>query len=110
LTPQGFCGERCQLFFQLTCLADGEWACMSGRQPRLVADGLAYHARNRGNNRPAMLSDDADRAAFLEALGSAAARPGSPVPPRPNSPMAQAAGPFWVILKHKINQLNKLSR
>ncbi len=41
------------------------------RQPRLVADGLVYHARNRGNNRPAVLSDDADRAAFLQALGQA---------------------------------------
>ncbi|HEV3261243.1 MAG TPA: hypothetical protein VG013_30600 [Gemmataceae bacterium] len=42
---------------------------MMGRQPRLVADGIVYHARHQGNNHPAALSDDANRAAFLDALG-----------------------------------------
>jgi putative transposase len=39
-----------------------------GRLPRAVDDGLVYHALNRGNNRAAVLRDDADRVAFLEAL------------------------------------------
>ena len=38
------------------------------RAPRLVADGLVYHALNRGNNREAVFSRDADYAAFLDAL------------------------------------------
>ena len=42
---------------------------MMGRQSRLVADGLVYHTRNRGHNRPAVWSAAADRAAVLEALG-----------------------------------------
>src|SRR5438309_11822565 len=47
---------------------------MMGRQPRLVADGLVCHARNRGNNRPAVVSDDADRATFRQALGQTTER------------------------------------
>src|SRR5208282_5591372 len=39
-----------------------------GRQPRLVADGLVYHALNRGNNRAAVFGGSADYHAFLEAL------------------------------------------
>ena len=39
-----------------------------GRLPRKSDDGLVYHAFNRGNNREAVLGDDADCAAFLEAL------------------------------------------
>ena len=39
-----------------------------GRALRLVADGLVYHALNRGNNREAVFSTDADFAAFLQAL------------------------------------------
>ncbi len=42
---------------------------MRGRQPRLVGDGLVYHARNRANNRKPVLSDDADRGALIDALG-----------------------------------------
>jgi hypothetical protein len=38
-------------------------------QPRLVADGLVCHSRNWANSRPALLSDEADRDAFLQALG-----------------------------------------
>jgi putative transposase len=39
-----------------------------GRSPRLVADGLVYHALNRGNNRQAVFLADRDFAAFLHAL------------------------------------------
>jgi putative transposase len=39
-----------------------------GRQPRLVADGLVYHALNRGNNRAPVFFDAADFQAFLLAL------------------------------------------
>ncbi|HLJ94862.1 MAG TPA: transposase [Gemmataceae bacterium] len=39
-----------------------------GRLPRPIADGLVYHALNRGNNREAVFSADADFAAFLHAL------------------------------------------
>ena len=39
-----------------------------GRLPRLVADGLIYHALNRGNNRQAVFSRQADFTAFLDAL------------------------------------------
>jgi putative transposase len=38
------------------------------RLPRSVADGLVYHALNRGNNRGAVFEDDDDRWAFLQAL------------------------------------------
>src|ERR1700730_6735261 len=40
-----------------------------GRMPRPIADGLVYHALNRGNNRAAVFRTDADRTAFLHALG-----------------------------------------
>jgi putative transposase len=39
-----------------------------GRQPRLVADGLVYHALNRGNNRARVFFHDADFQQFLDAL------------------------------------------
>jgi len=39
-----------------------------GRQPRLIAGGLVYHALNRGNNRTAVFSQPADHAAFLQSL------------------------------------------
>jgi putative transposase len=39
-----------------------------GRQPRLVADGLVYHALNRGNNRVRVFCHDADFQQFLDAL------------------------------------------
>jgi putative transposase len=39
-----------------------------GRLARTVGDGLIYHAINRGNNRGDVLTDEADRIAFLEAL------------------------------------------
>lgn len=38
------------------------------RQPRPIADGLVYHALNRGNNRHCVFADDADHFAFLHAL------------------------------------------
>ncbi len=39
-----------------------------GRQPRLMADGLVYHALNRGNNRARVFFHDADFHQFLQAL------------------------------------------
>jgi putative transposase len=39
------------------------------RLPRPVADGLLYHALNRGNNRAAVFAAPADYHAFLAALG-----------------------------------------
>jgi putative transposase len=39
-----------------------------GRQPRLIADGLVYHALNRGNNRERVFFHDADFHQFLHAL------------------------------------------
>lgn len=39
-----------------------------GRQLRQVADGLVYHALNRGNNRSTVFFDAEDHRAFLEAL------------------------------------------
>jgi hypothetical protein len=38
------------------------------RLPRPVADGLLYHAINRGNNRAAVFASAADCQAFLDAL------------------------------------------
>ena len=38
------------------------------RWPRPVADGLLYHAINRGNNRAAVFATAADYQAFLDAL------------------------------------------
>jgi putative transposase len=40
-----------------------------GRLPRPIADGLIYHALNRGNNRHAVFAAPADFRAFLSALG-----------------------------------------
>jgi putative transposase len=40
-----------------------------GRQPRLVADGLVYHALNRGNNRAAVFFAAGDYQTFFRALG-----------------------------------------
>jgi putative transposase len=39
-----------------------------GRRLRPLADGLVYHAINRGNNRDRVLFDDGDFRAFLRAL------------------------------------------
>jgi putative transposase len=39
------------------------------RAPRPVADGLLYHATNRGNNRGAVFFAAEDYLTFLEALG-----------------------------------------
>ena len=39
-----------------------------GRQTRLVADGLVYHALNRGNNRSAVFAGAGDYQTFLRAL------------------------------------------
>ena len=39
-----------------------------GRQPRPIADGLVYHALNRGNNRGRVFFHDADFQQFLYAL------------------------------------------
>jgi putative transposase len=39
-----------------------------GSQPRLIADGLVYHALKRGNNRARVFFDDADFQQFLHAL------------------------------------------
>jgi putative transposase len=39
-----------------------------GRLPRLIADGLVYHALNRGNNRIRVFSGPADYRQFLHAL------------------------------------------
>ena len=39
-----------------------------GRLPRPIADGLVYHALNRGNNRDAVFSAAGDFQAFLDAL------------------------------------------
>ena len=39
-----------------------------GRPLRPVADGLVYHAMNRGNNRDRVFLDDGDCRAFLRAL------------------------------------------
>lgn len=45
-----------------------------GRPLRPVADGLIYHAINRGNNRDRVFTDDADFRAFLEALSQTKVR------------------------------------
>jgi putative transposase len=39
-----------------------------GRLPRIIDDGLVYHALNRGNNRADVFADDSDHLAFLEAI------------------------------------------
>jgi putative transposase len=41
-----------------------------GRLPRTIAEGLVYHALNRGNNRTDVFCDDEDRLAFLDALAN----------------------------------------
>ena len=38
------------------------------RQPRLLADGLVYHALNRGNNRDVVFSGADDFKAVVDAL------------------------------------------
>jgi putative transposase len=45
-----------------------------GRLPRLLGDGLVYHALNRGNNRARVFVHDADFQQFLEALAQTKAR------------------------------------
>jgi putative transposase len=45
-----------------------------GRLPRLIADGLIYHALNRGNNRAAVFDTPNDYALFLQALAQARQR------------------------------------
>jgi putative transposase len=45
-----------------------------GRLPRLIEDGLIYHAINRGNNRSNVFADDADHLAFLGALAKTKVR------------------------------------
>lgn len=44
------------------------------RQPRPVADGLVYHALNRGNNRAAVFFAPDDYRAFVDALAQTAQR------------------------------------
>ncbi len=44
------------------------------RLPRPIDDGLIYHARNRGNNRADVFTDDGHRQAFLDTLGQTQAR------------------------------------
>jgi hypothetical protein len=44
------------------------------RQPRPVADGLVYHALNRGHKRAPVFFADADYRAFLRALAQTRAR------------------------------------
>lgn len=45
-----------------------------GRPLRPVADGLVYHALNRGNNRQRVFGDDGDYRAFLRALAQTQGR------------------------------------
>ena len=45
-----------------------------GRPLRPVADGLVYHALNRGNNRAQVFGDDGDFRAFLRALAQTQTR------------------------------------
>jgi putative transposase len=45
-----------------------------GRQPRLIADGLVYHALNRGNNRAPVFFKAADYLTFLQAPGQTKSR------------------------------------
>ncbi|HEV3115623.1 MAG TPA: transposase [Gemmataceae bacterium] len=45
-----------------------------GRPLRLVADGLVYHALNRGNNRAPVFFEAADDQLFLQALGQTKSR------------------------------------
>src|SRR5438445_8140977 len=45
-----------------------------GRSPRLIADGLVYHALNRDNNREAVFTGEADFVAFLQALAKTQSR------------------------------------
>src|SRR5947209_9121183 len=40
------------------------------RQPRPIAEGLLYHALNRGNNRAAVFASAADFQAFLQSLAT----------------------------------------
>jgi putative transposase len=45
-----------------------------GRPPRPVADGLAYHALNRGNNRAPVFFEPGDYQPFVHALAQTEAR------------------------------------
>jgi putative transposase len=45
-----------------------------GRLPRIIDDGLVYHAINRGNNRTEVFADDSDHLAFIEAIARAKER------------------------------------
>src|SRR6266446_6501445 len=45
-----------------------------GRPLRAIADGLVYHALNRGNNRHAVFATPADHHAFLRALAQTQVR------------------------------------
>ena len=56
------------LFFPLPSAVRGGTVSRMPRLPRPVADGLIYHALNRGNNRAAVFHSAADFAAFLGAL------------------------------------------
>src|SRR5712692_10120673 len=61
--PRNRVGKRrqpCYFIFLLAYRADTKSAWMLARQARLLADGLASHARYGGNNRPAVSSDDAN--------------------------------------------------
>jgi hypothetical protein len=54
--------------FLLASRTPGDKGGGLGRLPRLVADGLIYHAFNRGNNRAAVLDTPNDYTLFLQAL------------------------------------------
>jgi putative transposase len=58
----------CQFIFSFAVSPVSGTLLAMGRQPRLIADGLIYHALNRGNNRQPVFADHADYAAFLQAV------------------------------------------
>jgi putative transposase len=58
----------CQFIFPLQSTALGGNFVRMPRLPRPVADGLVYHALNRGNNRQAVFASAQDHQAFLQAL------------------------------------------
>jgi putative transposase len=62
-------GIRCPFIFPFTGWR--LWITLGNmpRLPRPVADGLVYHARNRGNNRAAVFGVAEDYCLFLRALG-----------------------------------------
>jgi REP element-mobilizing transposase RayT len=61
--------NRCQFIFSLLAEEPIGTVAGMGRPLRPVADGLVYHAINRGNNRDRVFFDDGDCRAFLRALG-----------------------------------------